>query len=459
MRVTRRWWGILAAAVVGVALAGPGVALGQDASGGAGSGDGDERAPAASRPLPYEGGAPGTVLPPHRAHPPGYYLAAPLRLTFDAIGAVASGTLWLYDEIRELGSGDVPLVEPTVGSVGPRSGPAGGLRLSPGPFFLEGAYSIRESYAVRAGVETGDPGTPRRAETPTWVRAAGAWERHAQPHFWGIGIDAPEASRSDFRWDRREVAVEARWLPGWRPLEVHDLAALTPRGTATFGLTAGAGLEHNRVRRGLDDRRPDLHDAFDPEVLFGAGERTRFARLSAGAEVDLTARESFYPTGMWLGAGSDLYLGVDGTPADFHRLRGEARLYLPVNGYQGFAFRGLLEANRGDAGPGVPFTHLASLGSERGLRGYSSDRFRDRDMAALSSEWRYEVWRDEPAGVQGFVFFDVGSVAPRLDDLDRFRNSYGIGLRLFRSGQAQGVAYLAHSDDGFRVDLGFGHGF
>ena len=49
---------------------------------------------------------------------------------------------------------------------------------------------------------------------------------------------------------------------------------------------------------------------------------------------------------------------------------------------------------RSVSGQGVPFYHLASLGSERGGRAYHQLRFRDLAMAAFMLEWRWEVWRE-----------------------------------------------------------------
>ncbi len=116
------------------------------------------------------------------------------------------------------------------------------------------------------------------------------------------------------------------------------------------------------------------------------------------------------------------------------------------------------ELNRGRDG-GVPFTHLASLGDKQGGRAYKRDRFRDRDLLALMSEWRYEVWRElhNRGRVEGFVFADAGSVDHRLADisLSQLRGSYGFGFRVLWDSQLRGITYLAIGGEGVRVDLDF----
>lgn len=152
----------------------------------------------------------------------------------------------------------------------------------------------------------------------------------------------------------------------------------------------GAG---GRVRRAPG---PALQDRFPPERLVGIGpEKTRFFRGGLSAELDRVGMDGLSKEGV-VGAGlqTALYRGAGPTEADFHRVRGSARAFLPVSDRHVVAVRAVSEINRPDSGRGVPFFHLAELGGDPGGRAYANQRFRAPDMAAFTAEWRYEVWRE-----------------------------------------------------------------
>lgn len=382
------------------------------------------------------------------------------RLPFQVLGTVGlvgyKGGRWLLDRAADVGLGDdvADLVgagsdpeeegaegpqrgfDVDVGSFSYRSWPAVSVRYDLPRFFVEAGLSARLYQRHRAGLEMGDS-----------VRGAALVATYAtrrEAHFWGLGPETTEATRSDYSWDRLELEAAAR-----RPLG--DAARVR----------ADLALERNEVGRGHDDARPDLHDVFAATPPFGAVERTRFARAGVGVSVDWTDVEGFQREGLWLDGGYALYEGLDGTDARFHRVRGDLRGYLPVTGRQSLAVRGLLESTFGEAGAGVPFTHLPALGDEDGLRGFRSRRFRDRNLLTVMAEWRYEVYWTPgfpDVRVEGFVFADHGSVFPELSALDdaRFHTTPGIGLRLVRGPDTRASVFVAFDGDStarFQVEI------
>lgn len=342
-----------------------------------------------------------------------------------------------------------------VESVGPRSGPGLEARLERyDPFFVWTAMTARTSQVHAAGfsfgdpvplvtdVELGDPldlgGPPEEGES--WgVEAAGAFRRFAEPHFWGVGPDSRAVDESDFRWDQ------------WRA------AAAGSYRTRHVGFRAGIGWEENQVAAGLDGSTPDLTSRLDASDLFGADERTRFLRLELRGVLDFTRWEQLQQRGFRLEAGPTVFRGVGGTPSDFVRWDVTATGYLPVNRRQEFVLHGIGAFHSGVEGRGIPFTHLASLGGDRGLRGFSTDRFRDRHMAALMTEWRYEIWREKHGGarIEGLAFVDAGTVAPefdRLTDAD-LETSWGLGARLLASDDVALMGYVGLGGEETRLSL------
>lgn len=344
------------------------------------------------------------------------------------------GLVRAYRDVRRWG------LRPDVGSLGPRSGPAAELTFDRfEPLYLRSGISWREYQAHEAGL--------RWSDSTGVVEVAGGFDRDTEPHFWGIGADSPAAAETSYLRDR-----------------VYGRVAGTLGTPGPVELALGAGYEENRVDRGFDDAVPALQDRFAPEALFGLGpEKTRFFRGRLSAELDMVEMDGLSKRGFGLEVASSLYRGAGPTEADFHRFRGSARAFLPVSRRHIVAFRVASEVNRPDSGRGVPFFYLAELGGDPGGRAYSNQRFRSRDMVALTAEWRYEVWREllDRMRLEGFVFADEGAVARRLDEVSSsdWRPSFGGGLRLVSPGGEVGRVYWATGEEGSRVALDVGASF
>lgn len=361
-------------------------------------------------------------------------IALPVELTGKAVGAgvdllTRPGPppfyLWAYRSLSRWG------LELGAESLGTRSGPAGSAELVRfEPLYLRTAWSIRGYHDHAAGLRwSGDRGR---------LEVGGGFHRDAEPRFWGLGPRTPQADRTSFRRDRLSAELSAR---------------VRLAGPLTAGVAAG--WERNEVGPGSDGDSPDLLQLFDRDSLFGADGRTRFLRVGPRLELDLTRRVGFQTRGLTAGAAADLYGGVGSTSADFHRVGGWVEVYLPANPRQTLAVRAEAEANRRDAGRGVPFTHMPTLGDAPGGRGYADGRFRAPDLLALSAEWRWEVWRELQGRMrlEGFVFFEEGTTVADLGRVtgSDLRPSWGGGLRLAEPGGLMGRAYLAGGEEGVRA--------
>lgn len=336
-----------------------------------------------------------------------------------------------------------------IGGVGPRSGPGLQLRLSRyEPFFAESAVTLRTSQAHSVGLTFGRPvrlvtdvelgdyldlGEPGLGDETWGLEVAGTFRRFAEPHFWGVGPDSEVADQSDYRWDRWEAAAAGSYR------------------SRHVGLRAGIGWEENQVAGGLDRATPDLTRRFDPADLFGVGERTRFLRIELKGLLDLRRRVELQHRGVRAEAGPTVFRGVGDTGADFVRWDVSLSGYLPLNDRQQLVLHGLGVLHSGVGSRGVPFTHLASLGGKRGLRGFRTDRFRDRQMVALMSEWRYEVWRMKHGDlrVEGLAFLDAGSVAHEVDGLPDadLKTSWGFGVRAVTTEDVALLGYVGLGGD------------
>jgi hypothetical protein len=366
-----------------------------------------------------------------------------------ALGAAAAGGTYMLarelvldpvdevrDNLREYG------LDTRVSTFGTRSWPGIVLRYDGlEPFYAEAGYSLRQYEHYEAGLELGDDANG--------ASVMGRFRRMREPHFWGVGPDSPDEDRSDFAQDAGVAGASAWWTPGGSPLR----------------LSGGAAYENNRVfGHGWDSKRPDINEVFSPSSLFGLEERTEFVRVDGGARLDGTHLTALQQRGWTVEGAWQYYDGIRDTDASFHRIAGDARAFVPASDRQLFALRLLAEDHVGEKGRGVPFTHLAYLGDDHGLRGYSGRRFRDEALLAAQLEWRYQVyWHPgfPDKAVEGFVFTDAGTVGSSLGAIrwDDVRYTPGIGLRYVHAGEGKAEAFLAHGGGRWRVGAAFGRTF
>lgn len=323
--------------------------------------------------------------------------------------------------------------------IGSRSWPALVVRYDGvSPFFVEGGVSLRGYTLARAGLELGD--------TLRGGGLAATHHRLRELHTWGIGMDAPYETRSDYARTRRMLEVGA-WT------------ALAP----SMRLRLDGGWEEDEVARGSDESRRDLQNAPFAGELFGVAEETSYWRGGAALELDRTRARALQLVGYRVLGRYDVLRGAGQTDSDFQRVQADARMYLPFTGRHLLAARLLAEDHLAEGGQGVPFYRLAMLGDDDGLRGYTSRRFRDRALLAAMIEWRYEIWfhpGDEQYRLEGFAFVDHGGVGPSLSEVEAFETTPGLGIRFIDRGLSRVEVYAAWGGDKApRFDLELGASF
>jgi hypothetical protein len=364
-----------------------------------------------------------------------------------ALGAAGAGAAYMLadkvflgpakrttDSLRELD------VDTRVDALGTRSWPGVILRYQGfDPLYAEAGYSLRQYEHYEAGLDVGDE--------QTGANVMGQFRKLRQPHFWGVGPNSVDEDRSAFRQDAGVVGGSAWWTPTGSPLK----------------LSGGVAYENHRVvGDGWDSRRPNTSEVFSS--LFGLDERTEFLRVDGGAAIDGTHRTDLQERGFRVAGEWQYYDGVNETASSFHRVAGDARAYVPANERQLFALRLIAEDHVGETARGVPFTHLAKLGDDSGLRGYSGRRFRDSALLAAQLEWRYQVyWHPgfPDQAIEGFAFTDAGAVGSSIGAIrwDDVRYTPGIGLRYVKAGEAKAEGYLSRGGGRWRAGFALGRTF
>jgi outer membrane protein assembly factor BamA len=132
---------------------------------------------------------------------------------------------------------------------------------------------------------------------------------------------------------------------------------------------------------------------------------------------------------------------------DFWRVGGEAQYLLRLTeGPRVLAARVYAETVSGDV-EDIAFDLLPKLGGPNTLRGYNTDRFRDKAAALGSLEYRWDVYKF----VLAHIFVDAGRVARSFGDLTDdgdLRVGYGIGIQAFSERNFLFRISIASSVDG-----------
>jgi hypothetical protein len=136
---------------------------------------------------------------------------------------------------------------------------------------------------------------------------------------------------------------------------------------------------------------------------------------------------------------------VTGSTHTFNRWQFDARYYLKpskkredVLAFQGYGFLSV-----GD----VPFNELAQMGGDMIMRGYFLGSYRDKNLLAFQSEYRWQILKR--LGIVGFA--GAGEISDAMGDfeLKNIKPSYGGGIR-FKINRKENV--------NLRMDYGFGNG-
>lgn len=274
--------------------------------------------------------------------------------------------------------------------------------------------------------------------------------------FYGVGPDSNSETESIFRLNQGTVG------------------GLLGRTFGSSMLLGGhVSYQGNRYGTGRGDR-PAVADQFGTD-LPGVGTDVDYLLLGTFFELDIrdtpyqrTFGHRFAPTeprlrSVSLDASRGFYLATEVThnlsvgkqDLDFTRFTLDMREFWPIQEdlLHGFFFRQFASATRTRGGR-VPFYRLQSIGGARSLRGYSSGRFRDRNVLLTNAEVRCQIWH----WLDMAVFADVGSVFRDIKEVDLtdFRAGYGLGFRIKNEGRTLGRIDVARGDEGWKLHLDVG---
>jgi AAA family ATP:ADP antiporter len=221
---------------------------------------------------------------------------------------------------------------------------------------------------------------------------------------------------------------------------------VTTRVQAARFFSIGAGLDSIQTEASLPGATATR--SIDPTY-----RRTRlFAEVDTRTSPGYTRRGGLYRV-EW----SD-YAQTNAGGYSFRRTDAEVRQFFPVLRENWvIALRALASTTSTSSGQDIPYFLLPELGGGRGLRGYPTWRFRDRNRLLLSGEYRWTAGRF----VDMALFLDAGRVAGRAQDLDSrgFKKTYGVGMTVHTLTSTVTRIELARTAEGTSMLLSFSPSF
>jgi hypothetical protein len=287
---------------------------------------------------------------------------------------------------------------------------------------IEAKAGGRYSQVYKARLHSGD-----RLGERLGVELDGQYEQRPKDPFYGIG-DHDDSARPPAPVDpaMTTVSVDTRYRERIaRIAGVIDLRVIDRFHLRSASELTSRAFSQSDARAGVP-----IGQVYDPATLVGwGGVRYVYSELELRFDSRRRANdfepEPFYSVGSLAAVFGGRVHRLDHAP-DYGRYGIDLQQFVRLDdGPRVLALRLRGEAVSGTRAE-VPFTELPQLGGADELRGYATDRFRDRALTVGSIEYAWDL----SSVLSASLFVDVGRVFGSLDDfgIGQLRAGYGVAL-------------------------------
>jgi outer membrane protein assembly factor BamA len=293
------------------------------------------------------------------------------------------------------------------------------------------AISWRRYSMVQSQIEW-----PKLFEDHLSVGVAVKYQDFTQINYFGVGPETSESAQTDYRL---------------KSVDVVGSVTAHPRD----GLSVGGRVGYIRglsIERGLSSLYPSTTEVFDETTAPGLTVQPRYQHADVFLEADSRDVPGYPTSGGVYHLGLTNFYDLDGSGHSFRRVDADVTQHMPLFHKNWIVtVRGRVALSQTSAGQEVPFYLMPTMGGDKTLRGYSSYRFRDRNVAMFNAEYRWPVFRMMDAA----LFADVGRVAPTMGGLwrEQLHRDYGFGLRLHTATKSIATFNLSRGQEGARISV------
>lgn len=274
--------------------------------------------------------------------------------------------------------------------------------------------------------------TPNHFNGRVDLEGSVAWLDATQVAFYGLGPDTAKDDLATFRINRAYVEGAAVM----RPLK-------------WLGLRFEGGFDDYTQKPG-QGRPPSIEEIYTPATAPLLGDDPLYVRGEASATFSWQRSPSYSRRGGRYTFAYEEFNPIRGEGGTFGFARMQLVQHVPIHRETWvLSLRGATESIVRDSDV-VPYFLMPSLGGGDSLRGYATDRLRDRHTLLLTGELR---WFPNRLGLDMALFVDAGTVAPSRSDLTRteMKLDYGVGVR-FHAPAATVLRFdVAKGSEGLRL--------
>ena len=269
--------------------------------------------------------------------------------------------------------------------------------------------------------------------------------------FFGLGPNSQRSNETIFSHQLTRVTGEL----------VHDLNNYLSLDVA-FGTDwnrIGDGAGANEIEEDGEIEEGSTNDVYTEATLPGVIDPASLGYVGVGFKVDSRNRPGDPTRGVLGEVSSKLHTDLDGDRWGYVRTDIDFSYYQHLIYKRVLVFRAALSSNRTSAsGRAIPFYELAELGEDNTIRGFVRNRFRGRDKAISSVEYRFplrDIWGE--SGLDFCFFVDAGQVSDQgfFDDVQWKDTLIGVGggFRIWNLNGVVAKLELARSREMWRFYL------
>lgn len=231
--------------------------------------------------------------------------------------------------------------------------------------------------------------------------------------FFGIGTGTAEELENDYSHEQTTGSVSLM-IPFNRRVSVD----------------VGIRYDLSTILGGKNPNVPSTTDRFTGETLAGLEKQLGLVGGSVALFYDSRNFPGSPSRGMTIRTSAGMMTQTAGSRYGFWKVSADVTRYVHLVHNRKLVLRVLAEATDAFTGREIPFYYLSELGSEETIRGFKRGRYRDNDLAAVSFEYRYPIWRI----IDALLFVDGGTVVPSLLHdwtLESMHWGFGGGIRIW----------------------------